>query len=137
MNKAFLTIVPFIVLIATVTVAIFGFTLMSEPGHMMAGCLGTTPGAACSTRGPIEHFEMHLSTFQSISTGIAKAFAAFAALAFVVALFLFTRRTEDGQKESFYVSRAHDVFPPTRTPLIHWLALHEKRDPSFAFAVNR
>lgn len=137
MNKPSNRIIVFLVLTATLAVAALGFSLMSEPGHLMMGCFGTMPGGSCSALGPVEHFEAHFNTFENISTGIAKAFTVLAALLIAVALFLDLkeRRTGPGTREFAFARRDAASLPP-QAPLIRWLALHEKRDPSLVYAMN-
>lgn len=132
MTKTIPQIVVIFVLAATLTVAVLGFVLMSEPGHMMVGCFGA---GVCSALGPIEHFESHLTAFQSVSTGIAKTFAAFVALLLAVALSASLTEKNSDERDTARI-RVTDNPPLSRTPLLHWLTLHEKRDPSFACAMN-
>jgi hypothetical protein len=138
MNKASNQIIVFLILTATLAVALFGFSIMSEPGHMMVGCFGTTPGGNCSVLGPIEHFQLHLNAFQSISTGIAKAFVALAGLLLAIAFYLDSKKrlSDNSIQRIVFVNTDLDLVS-SRTSIVHWLTLHEKRDPSLSFAVNR
>lgn len=126
-----------IVIISVLATAIFGFSVMSEPGHMMAGCFGSAPGATCSMLSPIEHFAAHLHTFQSISTAIVQMYSLLVALLLFVlaALFLVTRKITVPERD-FALRQRDDFISPQRLQLVRWISLHEKRDPSFVFAVN-
>lgn len=137
MNKDAIQILFPLVIIAVLTTAIFGFSVMSEPGHIMAGCFGSTPGGGCSMLSPIEHFEAHLHAFQSISTAVVQASSLLAAFLLLVIAFLFLSVTLNELKGDYILQRRDGVISSQRPRLMHWLVLHEKRDPSFAYAVNR
>jgi len=128
-----------IVFVATVSVALFGFSLMNDTGHTMAGCFGSLPGASCSMLSPIGHFEAHLATFQGVSMAVIGTFLLLtAALSLIViALFLKYRKNDGGSSGGPGLSDAMDFISPQNISLAHWLAIFEKRDPAIAlFAVN-
>ena len=137
MSKATLQIIFPIIIIAVLATALFGFSVMSESGHIMAGCFGSTPGASCSMLPPIEHFTVHLHAFQSISTAMVQTSSLLAALLLLVlaALSLAIERINNPSGD-FAVKKRGDFISPQHLQLAHWLTLHEKRDPSFAYAMN-
>src|SRR3989344_7731554 len=137
MNRASVQITFLIVIASIIATAIFGFTVMSEPGHVMAGCFGSTPGAVCSMLSLIEHFTAHLHAFKSISTAVMRTSSLLTTLLLIVLarLALAIKQVHDSRKK-YFVQRKDQCISPQRFQLIHWLALHEKRDPSFACAVN-
>ncbi len=137
MNKVAVQIMFPIIIMAVVATAIFGFSVMSEPGHMMAGCFGSVPGGSCSMLSPIEHFAAHLHAFQSISTAVVQASSLLAALLLLTlaALFLAIKQIADPQRD-FAVRQRDDFISPQHLQLVRWIALHEKSDPSFARAMN-
>ena len=138
MSKAIFQIMFPIVIVSILAMAFFGFSVMSEPGHMMAGCFGSTPGGTCSMLSPVEHFAAHLHTFQSISTAIVQTSSLLASLLLFVlaAIFLAVKQIAEPQRD-FAIRQRDDFISPQHFQLTHWISLHEKRDPSFAFAVNR
>jgi hypothetical protein len=139
MNKLILQIVFPLVILAVLAMAIFGFSVMSEPGHVMAGCFGTTPGASCSMLSPIEHFEAHLHAFQSMTTAVTQTFSLLAALLLSITalIFLFIQQIDNAPRGIPILPRGDDVINSQKSRITHWLTLHEKRDPSlFAGAVN-
>lgn len=137
MNKTAVKI-TFLVAIATVLAsAIFGFSVMGEPGHMMAGCFGSAPGATCSMLSPIEHFAAHLNTFQSISVAVVQVSSLLIALLLLAlgSISIAAKQINDLQGD-YAKTRRDDFVSPRHFQFTHWLALHEKRDPSLAYAVN-
>ena len=138
MSKAAITILGPFIFFTLLIVAIFGFSIMAEPGHMMAGCFGITPGESCAMLSPIEHFTAHANAFQSVSTGVARAFSLLAAilLAFLV-LATINGKHRNGTPKKFIFERSGNFISPQRIQFSRWLSLREKRDPSFIFAVNR
>ena len=127
---------PFVIT-AVLAAALFGFLVMSGSGHMMAGCGGPVSGAGCAALPPLAHFASHLHTFQSISSAVFSAL-----LLFVISAFLFfatsisERILRDGPKREFAGIAADFVSFPRYAKFMHWLARHEKRDPSFAYAMG-
>jgi hypothetical protein len=127
-----------LVLLATIAVAIFGAVVMGEPGHMAMGCLGLVPGVNCSILGPIEHFEAHLNTFKNISTAVVGASSLFSIifLLLLAGLFLNVKQKENDSGGERILRYYENFISPHRIQFMHWLALREKRDPSFAYAMN-
>lgn len=130
--------IMFSIIIASVlATAIFGFSIMDEPGHMMAGCFGSAPGEACSMLSPIEHFTAHLHMFQSISTAVVQTCSLLTALLLFALAALFLAIRQIPTSERYFISRQRDDFiSPQHFQLIRWLSFHEKRDPSAVFAMN-
>ena len=139
MNKAAIAILGFFTFVAVLVVAIFGFSIMAEPGHMMAGCFGMAPGENCAMLSPIEHFTAHLSAFQSVSTGIAQAFFSLFALMLLALLALGAgnSKNKNDVSKTLAFERSGGFISPQQVQFSHWLSLREKRDPSFISAVNR
>lgn len=135
MNRSATAFVLPILLVATLAVALFGFSLMSGQEGVMVGCFGN--GADCSLLGPIAHFEMHLNAFRSVSTAIASV-AGFLILLLFLGNQYFSRkiRIDDDAGRKGVCAYAIGFFPPFIAPLVSWIALHEKRDPSFAYAIG-
>ncbi len=127
-----------IVIAAVLATAIFGFLVMNEPGPMMVGCFGEAPGVTCSVLSPIEHFAAHLLAFQSVSIAVIQMSAFLSAIFLLVfaVLFLVIKHIHDPQ-ENFAVIQGDDFISPQHFRFARWIALHEKRDPSFACAMNK
>jgi hypothetical protein len=137
MNKAAVQILFPLVIMAFLATAIFGFSVMSAPGHVMAGCFGSTPGGNCSMLSPIEHFEAHFHAFQSISTAVVQASSLFATFLLLVIAFLSLSITVNDLKRTYVLQRYDGFISPQRLQQWRWLALHEKRAPAFVYAVKR
>jgi hypothetical protein len=136
-NKTIIHFIFPLIVIAVLATALFGFSMMSEPGHMMVGCFGSVPGAACSMLSPIEHFMAHLNAFQSISTAVVQlSLLLAAALLFILAILFFDIGQLGSLSGDFAVRQFTGFRPPQRLQFMQWIALHEKRDPSFAAAMN-
>ena len=137
MSKPIIRFVFPLVLTAMLAAALFGFLVMSGSGHMMAGCGGLMAGAGCAELPLLAHFESHLHTFQSISS------AAFSVqLLYVLSVFVFfaasisARISRDGSERGLVEITADFFSLPQCAKFMHWLARHEKRDPSFAYAMR-
>ena len=138
MNQAAIRILFPIAIIAVLAVAIFGFAIMSEPGHMMVGCLGSTSGGNCAVLSPAEHFEAHLRGFQNISTAMAQGYSFFVTLFLILLASIPLKASlKNDPHEEFASGSRKNFISPQRIRFAHWLALREKRDPSLAGAVNR
>ncbi len=137
MSKDFAQIISLIAFMSIFAVAILGFSLMmSESGHMMVGCFGTAPDGNCSILSAIEHLRSHMLTFQNISSVIVISLFAFMLL-FFIAVLCFTGINFNGNlRRLFSNKRFRDFITPRIIQFTSWLAIHEKRDPSFSYAVN-
>ncbi len=137
MSKATVQIMFMVAIVSVLATAIFGFSMMSKSGHTMAGCFGGTPGVLCSTLAPIEHFAAHIRTFQSISTAVVGIFSlVIATLALLFAVPLLKHKEKDKAPGERIVPGSQIDTGILRRSCMRWLALHEKRDPSFAFAAS-
>jgi hypothetical protein len=139
MSKTTVQIIFFVAIASVLTTAVLGFSVMNESEHMMAGCFGGVPGASCSMLGPIEHFLAHLQTFQSISSAIIAAFLLVAATLelFFIDLFLKQKKKDESSAGKLTPGSRMDFTIPHHISFMRWLVLHEKRDPSFLYAMNR
>lgn len=137
MSKAAFHMMFLVVSASVLATAIFGFSVMSEPDHMMTGCFGLAPGAVCSMLSPIEHFAAHLRAFQSISAAVVRISSLLPALILLaLAGLALTVQQSDNPQGAYAVKRRGSFISPRHSEFTRWLALHEKRDPSFARAMN-
>ncbi len=137
MNKRILRIIFPLVFLAILAAAIFGVLVMSSSGHMMTGCLGTTPDMGCSGLPLFVHLESHLRTLQNTSLATIGASSLLSML--TVLLFVTVAFWEDRESDTknVFVSRSRDAFVvPRLIEFMRWLALLEKRDPSLVYAVS-
>ena len=123
----------FILLFASIAGAfVFGAYFMHhDPGHGV-GCFAAamTDTFCPEAARMVQHLLRHIETLRNLSLGLVKYAAQALFLAFA-ALALFSRRTLQPSREELraYSSSAPDaaiVLPG----FLHWLALHEKRDPA-------
>lgn len=138
MSKAAMYISSLTILLAVVATVIFGSSVMSESGHMAMGCFGLASGVNCSMLSPIEHFNAHLRTFQGVSTAVFQISSLLAVLLLFILAVLFLITKSAGEKQANFIAKKRgDYISPQRLEFLEWLALHEKRDPSFSYAMNR
>jgi len=137
MNRRAIQIVSCIAFVATLTVAVFGFSVMGAAGNMVMGCFGAAPGGSCSALGAIQHFESHMSAFQKITNVLVGSAFSVLALLFLAVLALAGIDIGAAAVRRYIVRRFYDPIAVCFARFGDWLALHEKRDPSFGFAVNR
>jgi hypothetical protein len=137
MSRQAIQIISFVAFVATLTVAIFGFSIMGTTGNMVMGCFGTVPGGNCSVLGVIQHFESHVNAFRSITGVLVGSIFSILALLFLALLALIGLNFDGDLRHRFTVQRFHDSITASFVRFNRWLALHEKRDPSFVYAVNR
>lgn len=122
-----------IVLLALVTVAVFGFLAMAHGTEHGAGCLAATAsGAMCpSTEDPIADVAFHVGTWRSLTAGTIVS-----ALLFLLPMVVIAFVLERWRRFLHPISIAL-AFPQRRSPfrgrissaVLRWLALHERRDP--------
>lgn len=137
MNRQAVQIISFVAFVAVLAVAIFGFSIMGTTGNMVMGCFGTTPGDSCSVLGTIQHFESHVNAFRSITSVVVGSIFSILALLLLALLALIGLDANSELRHRFTVWRVRDSIIAYFVRFNRWLALHEKRDPSFAYAVNR
>ncbi|MCL4405573.1 hypothetical protein M1295_03380 [Patescibacteria group bacterium] len=137
MSRQTVQIISFIAFVATLTVAIFGFSIMGTTGNMVMGCFGAVPGGNCSVLGTVQHFESHVNTFRSITSVLVGSIFSILALLLIALLSLIGLDTDSDLRHRFTVWHFYDSIVSYFVRLNRWLALHEKRDPSFVYAVNR
>lgn len=137
MNRSVITLLFSIIFATTIAVVIFGSMIMGGPGHMTVGCFGSMPGATCSLFGPVEHVAAHLRAFRSVSLGVVYSSSLYALALFLflfaVAGKFFGTKDGPGNVRSF---STHPALAEYFIEFAQWLALREKRDPSFVVAVN-
>ncbi len=132
-----------IVLIGFTVVILFGAFLMVHSGNASshASCLPMLLwNDECKTNiNPLEYVRVHLGALTDFMNGIP-TFGAMVTLVVLTAL-LYTVSSSKFYK-SFLVSRERYFFTAESKRLVvqkkflKWMARHEKRDPSFAFAVR-
>lgn len=139
MQPSFNKILSAALFIAFAGAVLFGaYAMGSGDGHSI-GCIGAFENPNCATAvSPAEHFQYHLGALEGLSLGIVQQpFATLLLLtAFILALFLsvLPRDAEDQHSRSLF-RKPEKIFAP-QAPILRWLSLHEKRDPSFAYAMN-
>lgn len=139
------TITPWLIIIAFIGIAVFGFAaMMPEKEHSHGGCIAAlaSGAAACPTSAPSNHdIEFHLSAFKSFSTAILTLANAAALLA--LALFVLWHRTltpkstalTSAYTPSFRI-RLHEILRRAHAPILRFCALHERHDPSAAMGAG-
>jgi len=129
-------------LIGFTGVMLFGVFLMVHSGNASGhtSCLPTLMGSKCRTNtNPLEYVRVHLGAFTELMN-IIPAFGAMAA--FAVLVILLYAASIFRSYRPLIAPREHYSFPGesgwqvVQEKFFKWMALHEKRDPSFAFAAS-
>lgn len=138
--KSFFTI---IVLMGFAGVMLFGAFLMVHSGNAEshASCLPTLMGTSeCKTNiNPLEYVRMHLLALSELIntipvSGALATFAVFIILLYAASIFDSSRPLLTPQE--YYSSSRKNGWRVVQEKILEWTALHEKRDPSFAFAAS-
>ncbi len=136
MKSALATVV---VLTAAVALASGGFAMGTMGPGSHANCLAAIPGSAPCVGGadPIQFAVAHVSAFLSASLGVAGPLT----LAFLLLSMLFAwPPAADALAASATGAAFSRIFSGTAERMgkqRHWISLHEKRDPSLAYAASR
>lgn len=140
MQLSIKTILSAALFVAFAGTAIFGaYAMVHNQGHSFA-CIGTFENSNCATAViPFEHLECYLSAIQRLSLAAFQPFPFISLLLAIFALALFLgMRPEDISDPHRPISIRDFLersFAP-RAPMLRWLSLHEKRDPSIVYAMN-
>ncbi len=132
-----------VALIGFVGVILFGSFLMIHSGNAKGhvGCLPTLMGTSeCKTNiSPLEYARVHLGVLMGLTNAIPTfsimaAFIILIILLYASSIFGFHRLLLIPQERRSYPlkSRRNAVLEK----FLEWVALHEKRDPSLAFAAS-
>ncbi len=126
-------IIALLAFMAIATIAVFGFSMMGHSDGTIGNCSGPTSGDCPAMI--FTHVFAHMNAFQSLSTAVLGIIVLLIAFAYGVTISL---THDEDEKRIFYALHYSEVLGyPYRIKFSRWIAHHEKRDPSFAFAVAR
>ncbi len=119
-------------------VMLFGsFLMIHEASH--ASCLPTLMGTnECQSANPLEYVRVHIGALERLTNAIP-AFSMLAAFAIIALLFYagaFALRKPLLASQKYQLHRWDSEPRSAHRKFLKWFAIHEKRDPSLAFAAS-
>lgn len=140
MELSLKTILSVALFVSFAGAAIFGaYAMTSSQGHSSA-CIWILENPNCATAvTPLQHLEYHLGALERLSTAAFQPLPLTSLLLaiFILAIFLRIRPKNAPDSHTQHATRdASETVSVPQAPILRWLSLHEKRDPSFAYAMN-